>query len=154
MAEKGRNSTVIRNRKARHEYQIETVYTAGMVLTGTEVKSLRGGKASLQEAYCYVNKGELFIKNMNIKEYENGSYNNHDPKRERKLLLKKKEIAKIQRALEAKGYTLVPLSVYFNERNLAKIDIGLGKGKKFYDKRHDIKDKDTKRELDRVMKRY
>lgn len=154
MAEKGRNTTVIRNRKAKFEYQIDTVYTAGIVLTGTEVKSLRGGKASLQEAYCYITNGEVFIKGMNIAEYENGNIYNHEPLRERKLLLKKKEIVRIKRGLETKGYTLVPLSVYFSDRNFVKIDIGLGKGKKSFDKRDAIKSRDTQRETDREMKKY
>ena len=154
MSDKGRNSTVIKNRKARFEYHIDVVFTAGMVLTGTEVKSLRQGKASLQEAYCYVQAGEVFVKNMNIVEYDKGSYNNHDPKRIRKLLLKKKEIKKIQRGLDEKGYTLVPLKVFFSERNLAKMEIGLAKGKQSHDKRQSIKERDTKREVQRAMKHY
>ncbi|WNJ19176.1 SsrA-binding protein SmpB [Pontibacter sp. G13] len=152
--EKGRNTTVISNRKARHEYHIEDTFTAGLVLTGTEVKSLRAGNASLQEAYCYVEKGEAFIKNMNISEYDKGSYNNHEPARLRKLLMKKREIEKIRKGLEQKGYTLVPLKIYFNDRNLAKLDLGLAKGKKVHDKRDDLKAKDTKREIDRQMKDY
>ncbi|MEM6632145.1 MAG: SsrA-binding protein SmpB [Bacteroidota bacterium] len=154
MAEKGRNSSVITNRKARFEYQLLDTYTAGIVLKGTEVKSLRGGKASLQEAYCFIKDEEAFIKNMDIAEYDKGSYNNHEPKRDRKLLLKKKEIRKIRKSLEEKGLTLVPLKLYFNDRNLVKLDLALAKGKKLHDKREDIKKKDTQRELSRAMKSY
>ncbi|GAB4413475.1 MAG: SsrA-binding protein [Bacteroidia bacterium] len=147
--EKGRNSTVIQNRKARFEYAFDEVFTAGIVLTGTEVKSLRQGKASLQEAYCYINADECFIKGMTINEYDKGGYTNHDPLRERKLLLKRREIRKIEKALEQKGYTLVPVKIYFNDRNLAKVEIALGKGKKLYDKRETMKERDTQREMDR-----
>lgn len=154
MAEKGRNETIITNRKARHNYHILEEFTAGLSLTGTEVKSLRQGKANLQEAYCYVEDGEAFIKNMHISEYAQGSYNNHEPTRERKLLLKKKEITKINKQLDQKGLTLVPLKIFFNARNFAKMNVGLAKGKKLYDKREDLKDKDTKRELDRAFKSY
>lgn len=154
MSEKGRFQTVVQNRKARHEYHIMEIFEAGMVLTGTEVKSLRAGKASLQEAYCIVKDNEAFIRGMNINEYSEGSYNNHDPKRIRKLLLRKREIRKLRKALEEKGLTIVPLKVYFNERNLIKINIGLAKGKKLYDKRQDLKAKDTQREMDRQMKNY
>lgn len=154
MAEKGRNTTVIQNRKARYEYKLEDVFSAGIVLKGTEVKSLRAGNASLQEAYCFIENGEVFIKDMTINEYENGSYNNHDPKRLRKLLLSKREIKKLVKATEVKGFTIVPLKLYFNKRNYAKMDIAAAQGKKNYDKRNSIKERDTKRELDRVMKDY
>ncbi|MEM8896839.1 MAG: SsrA-binding protein SmpB [Bacteroidota bacterium] len=154
MAEKGRNQTVISNRKASYEYHIEERFEAGMSLTGTEVKSLRAGKASLQEAFCFMKKNEVFVRNMNIAEYDKGSYNNHSPMRERKLLLKKKELKKLKKQLIEKGYTLVPLKVYFNKRNFAKMEIGLAKGKKLHDKRADIKKKDTQRDLDRAMKNY
>ena len=149
---KGRNTTIITNRKARFEYQIEEKFEAGLVLTGTEVKSLRHGKASLQEAYCTVRSGEVFVINMNIAEYEMGTYNNHIPTRERKLLLSKKEIAKLQKGLEQKGQTIVPLKMFFNDRNLVKLEIALAKGKKVADKRDSIKDRDTKREMDRLQK--
>lgn len=149
MAEKGKNDVIVRNKRATFEYHIEKVYTAGIVLTGTEVKSLRAGKASLQEAYCYVQDEELFIRGMSISPYEQGTYNNHDPYRIRKLLLKKVEIRKLQRALEEKGYTLVPMKLYFSERNFVKIDIGLGKGKKLHDKRQDSKERDLTREMRR-----
>ena len=154
MAEKGRSSTVIRNRKARFEFQILEEYTAGMVLTGTEVKSLRAGKASLQEAYCYIDNEEVFVKSLNITPYEKGGYTNHDPVRVRKLLLKKKDIRKLRKRLDEKGLTLIPLKIFFNERNFAKMNIGLAKGKKLYDKRESLKEKDTKRELKRAMKEY
>lgn len=154
MAEKGRNQTVISNRKASYEYHIEERFEAGISLTGTEVKSLRAGKASLQEAFCFMKKNEVFVRNMNIAEYDKGSYNNHPPMRERKLLLKKKELKKLKKQLIEKGYTLVPLKVYFNKRNFAKMEIGLAKGKKLHDKRADIKKKDTQRDLDRAMKNY
>ena len=154
MAEKGRNSNVITNRKARFEYQLLENFTAGIVLKGTEVKSLRGGKASLQEAYCFIKDDEAFVKNMDIAEYDKGSYNNHEPKRDRKLLLKKKEIRKIRKSLEEKGLTLVPLKLYFNDRNFVKLDLALAKGKKLHDKRESIKEKDTKRELSRALKSY
>ncbi|MEM7513244.1 MAG: SsrA-binding protein SmpB [Bacteroidota bacterium] len=154
MAEKGRNQTVISNRKAFYEYHVEERLEAGISLTGTEVKSLRAGKASLQEAFCFMRKNEVFVRNMNIAEYDKGSYNNHTPMRERKLLLKKKELKKLKKQLIEKGYTLVPLKVYFNKRNFAKMEIGLAKGKKLHDKRADIKKKDTQRDLDRAMKNY
>ncbi|MEL7529693.1 MAG: SsrA-binding protein SmpB [Bacteroidota bacterium] len=154
MADKGRNTTVIQNRKARYEYKVEDVFSAGIVLKGTEVKSLRAGNASLQEAYCFIEKGEVFIKDMTINEYENGSYNNHDPQRLRKLLLSKREIKKLIKATEVKGFTIVPLKLYFNKRNYAKMDIAAAQGKKNYDKRNTIKERDTKRELDRAMKDF
>ncbi|TAE51536.1 MAG: SsrA-binding protein SmpB [Bacteroidetes bacterium] len=154
MSEKGRNTTVIFNRKASYEYELIDSYTAGIQLRGTEVKSLRLGRANLQEAYCFVENDEVFIKGMNISEYDKASYNNHDPLRVRKLLLKKKEIVKMRKALEQKGLTLVPQKIYFNDRNFVKLDLILAKGKKLYDKRDSVKEKDTKRELDRHMKKY
>ena len=152
MSYKSRNTTIITNRKAKFEYQIDERFEAGIVLTGTEVKSLRIGKASLQEAYCTIRKGEAFIVNMNIAEYAMGTYNNHEPARERKLLLTKKEILKLKKGLEQKGQTIVPLKLYFNDRNLVKLNIGLAKGKKAADKRETIKDRENKRELDRLRK--
>jgi SsrA-binding protein len=152
MTDKGRSTTIVTNRKARFEYFIEETFIAGMVLTGTEVKSLREGKASLQEAYCFLLKGEVFIKGMNINIYEQGSYNNHEPTRTRKLLLKKREISKIQKMLDEKGMTLVPLRVFFNARNLAKMAIGVAKGKKLHDKRHSLKERESEREMRREMR--
>lgn len=139
----------IRNRTAYHEYFIEQTYDAGIVLQGTEVKSLRAGKASFNDSYCLFNKGELFIKSLHIAEYTHGNLNNHDPMRDRKLLLEKKELRKLEAKLKEQGYTLVPLKIYFNEKGLAKLQFGLGKGKKLYDKRESIKQKD----LERSMKR-
>ncbi|MDP5169324.1 MAG: SsrA-binding protein SmpB [Bacteroidia bacterium] len=154
MAEKGRNDMVVSNRRAKFEYELMETFQAGMMLTGTEVKSLRGGKANLQEAFIYVNEDGAFIKGMNIAEYEKGGYTNHDPLRERKLLLRKKELAKLKKGIEQKGYTIVPLKVYFGERNLAKMDIALGRGKKIHDKRDSIKDRDVQRETARQIDNY
>ena len=121
-----------------------------MVLTGTEVKSLREGKASFNDSYCIINKGELLLKSFHIAEYSHGTANNHDPLRERKLLLQKKEIKKLDGKMKEKGYTIIPLRIFFNEKNLAKIEIGLAKGKKMHDKRESIKQRD----VDRDLKRY
>ncbi|MBL7750362.1 MAG: SsrA-binding protein SmpB [Chitinophagaceae bacterium] len=140
----------LKNRQAFYEYFIDDKYVAGMVLTGTEVKSLRAGRASFNDSYCLLHKGEVWIRSLHIAEYSHGTVNNHDPLRERKLLLQKREIRKIEAKLKEKGYTLVPLRIYFNEKNLVKIEIGLGRGKKLHDKRDTIK----KREADREMKRY
>jgi SsrA-binding protein len=142
--------TEIRNRSAYHEYSIDDKYTAGMVLTGTEVKSLRSGKAGFADSYCIINKGELWIKSLHIAEYSHGTANNHDPVRERKLLLHKRELKKLEAKIKEKGFTIIPLRIFFNEDNLAKIEIGLAKGKKLHDKRESIKQK----EVDREMKRY
>ena len=154
MADKGRNEVVVSNRKARFEFELLETLQAGIMLTGTEVKSLRQGKANLQEAYCYIEKGELFIRGLNIAIYDKGGYSNHDPVRVRKLLLKKREIQKLKKGLDQKGYTIVPLKLYFGTRNLVKLDIALGRGKKIHDKRDSIKDRDTKREADRAMSQY
>ena len=122
------------------------------MLLGTEIKSLREGKASFNDSYCLVHKGEVWIKSLHIAEYSHGTVNNHDPVRERKLLLNKREIKKIEAKLKEKGYTLVPLRIFFNEKNIAKIEIGLGKGKKMHDKRESIKQRDTEREMKRYLK--
>lgn len=139
----------IQNKKARYEYELFDFFTAGMQLLGTEIKSIRQGKASIVEAYCYAKDGEIWIKNMTIAEYDFGNINNHDPKRERKLLLQKTELKKIERKLKDQGITIVPLKVFINPKGLAKIDIALARGKKMHDKRHSIKEKDVKRDLDR-----
>ncbi len=153
MADKGRNSNIITNRKAKFEYHFLEVFEAGIVLTGTEVKSLRSGKANLQEAYCFIdNKGELYISGMNIAQYTNGSYNNHEPLRVRKLLLKKAQIRKIKSKLDEKGLTLVPTRLFFGERNYVKLELALAQGKKIHDKRDSIKEKDTRRDMDRALK--
>ena len=133
------NNPEIKNRSAFHEYFIDNKYVAGIILTGTEVKSLRTGKASFNDSYCIIHKGEMWIKSMHIAEYSHGTVNNHDPVRDRKLLLEKREIRKIESKLKEKGYTLVPLRLFFNEKNLVKVEIGLAKGKKLHDKRETIK---------------
>lgn len=141
----------IRNRKARHDFQVEETYEAGVALKGTEVKSIRAGKASLHEAFAYLRNGELWLKNMYIKPYEFGSYQNHDERRDRKLLLHKRQLREIDKALNQKGMTVVPLKAYFKRGNV-KVLIGLAKGKKQFDKRQDIQAKDVKREMDRKIK--
>lgn len=151
---KGRNETVIQNRKAKFEYEWLEKFEAGIQLTGTEVKSLREGKVSLQEAYCLVQDGEVFIKGMNIAEYTQGSYNNHEPQRTRKLLLKKKEIEKLAKGTEQAGNTIIATKVFFNDKNLAKLNIALARGKKIHDKRETIKERDTKREMDRAIRKH
>ena len=142
----------LKNRQAYHEYFIDAKYVAGIVLLGTEVKSLREGKASFNDSYCLINDGEIWLKSLHIAEYTHGTGNNHDPVRDRKLLLEKREIKKIAAKLKEKGYTLVPLRIWFNEKRLAKIEIGLAKGKKSHDKRESIKQKDAVREMKRMLK--
>jgi len=145
----------IQNKKARFEYEILDKYTAGMVLTGTEIKSIRASKASIAESFCEFNdQGELFVINMNIEEYAYGTHYNHRPKAERKLLLNKRELKKLSKDVETKGLTIVPLKLFINEKGLAKLEIALAKGKKTYDKRETIKDRDNKRDLDRIKKVY
>ena len=142
----------IRNRSAYHEYFFDNKYVAGIVLTGTEVKSLRQGKASFNDSYCIIHKGEIWIKSLHIAEYSHGTVNNHDPVRDRKLLLQKREINKIEAKLKEKGYTLIPLLIFFNDKNLVKVEIGLGKGKKLHDKRETIKKRDVEREMKRFIR--
>jgi SsrA-binding protein len=142
----------IRNRQAYYEFFIEDKYEAGMVLTGTEVKSIRAGRASFNDSYCLINQGELWIKSLHIAEYSHGTSNNHEPLRERKLLLNKKEISKIESKIKEKGITVVPLRIFFSEKGLVKIELGLGKGKKLYDKRETIKQRDTQREMKKFLK--
>jgi SsrA-binding protein len=142
----------IKNRSAFHEYFFDNKYVAGIVLTGTEVKSLREGKASFNDSYCLIHKGEMWLKSLHIAEYSHGSINNHDPIRDRKLLLQKRELNKIEAKLKEKGYTLVPLRIFFNDKNLIKVEIGLGKGKKLHDKRETIKKRDVEREMKRFIK--
>ncbi len=144
----------IKNKKASFEYFFIETYTAGIVLTGTEIKSIRLGKASLVDTFCYISNGEIWVKGMNISPYFYGSYSNHESKRERKLLLTKREIAKLQSATQQTGYTIVPLLVFIDEHGRAKMDIALCKGKKEYDKRQTLKEKEDRREMDRVMKHY
>lgn len=145
----------IKNRRATFDYEITDTYTAGLVLTGTEIKSIRLGKASLVDTFCYVHNGEVWVKNMHIAEYFYGTYNNHSERRERKLLLNRKEIAQIAKAAEASGYTIVPLRLFISAGGYAKLVIGVARGKKEYDKRQSLRERDDARELARAkMKRY
>lgn len=145
----------ILNKKAKFQYEILDKYTAGIVLTGTEIKSIRASKASIAESFCEFNEqGELFVVNMTIEEYAFGNYYNHKPKAERKLLLNKKELKKLKREMEVKGNAIIPLQLYINEKGFAKLVIALAKGKKLYDKRETIKDRDNKRNLDRIKKNF
>ncbi len=140
----------IKNKKASFEYYLEEKIIAGIVLTGTEIKSIRAGKVSFVDSYCsFLNDRELFVKNLHISEYEYGTYYNHEPKRDRKLLLTKKELKKINKKVKEAGLTVVPTKIFINERGLAKIEIALAKGKKLYDKRETLKEKDVKRDLER-----
>ncbi len=147
------NSTInIKNKRARYEYEILDKYTAGMVLKGSEIKSIRQSKASITEGYCAFEKDELYILNMHIQEYEKGGYTNHAPTRKRKLLLQRAELRKIQKKMKDVGMTIVPLRLYISEKGYAKLDIAIGRGKKLYDKREDLKQKDVKRSLDRLTR--
>jgi SsrA-binding protein len=143
---------LLSNRSAYHEYHIEDKYSAGIVLSGTEVKSLREGKASFNDSYCFFHKGELWIKSLHIAEYSHGTSSNHDPLQDRKLLLQKKELRKLESRIKEKGYSIVPLRIFFNEKGIAKLEIGLGKGKRLYDKRETIRQRDTEREMKRFLK--
>ena len=142
----------LKNKRASFDYEFVDTYTAGIVLTGTEIKSIRLGKASLVDTYCYFVRGELRVKNMHIAEYFYGSYNNHAARRERKLLMTRKELRKLQDAEKNPGFTIVPTRLYINEKGLAKLVIALAKGKKQYDKRQSLKEKDDRREMDRMFK--
>jgi SsrA-binding protein len=146
------NQINIKNKKAKFEFEFIEKFTAGLQLFGTEIKSIRAGKASIMEGYCFVNNGEVFIKNMYIAEYEQASYNNHEPRRDRKLLLNRNEIEKLVKKKKDVGLTIIPLSLFINGKGYAKLDIALAKGKKLHDKRHDLKAKDAKRSMDRAMK--
>lgn len=143
----------IQNKKARFQYEILDKYTAGIVLTGTEIKSIRNSKASIAESFCEFNdRGELFVVNMTVEEYAFGNYYNHKPKAVRKLLLNKKELKKLNKEVQNSGLTIIPLRLFINEKGYAKLNIALAKGKKLYDKRETIKDRDSKRYLDRIKK--
>ena len=144
----------IKNKKASFEYFFVDTYTAGIVLTGTEIKSIRAGKASLVDTYCAIMNGERWVKGMNSSPYFYGSYNNHEAKRDRKLLLTKREIHKLAEATKAVGFTIVPTLVFIDKNGRAKVDIALARGKKEYDKRQTLKEKEDRREIDRVMKHY
>jgi len=137
------------NRKAHFEYFFEATYSAGMVLAGTEIKSLRAGKLSFNDSYCIFHQGELFVKSLHISEYAFGTYINHEPLQERKLLLNKKELKKLETKIQEKGYSIIPIRIFFSEKGLAKIEIGLGKGKKHFDKRNTIKERESDREIKR-----
>ncbi len=147
-----KRKVVADNRRARHDYFIEDVFEAGVVLTGTEVKSLRAGRASLAESYVGVEAGELFLINAHIPEYHGGNKFNHAPRRPRKLLLKKREVGKLAGAIQRRGLTIVPLKIYFNRRGLAKVEIALARGKKLHDKRQTEKDRSWQREKGRLLR--
>ena len=147
---KAKSSVEIKNRRASFDYEFIETFQAGMVLTGTEIKSIRAGKASLVDAFCYFNGNELYVKNMHIAEYWWGSWGKHDPRRERKLLLTRKELSKLQRAVKEKGLTIVGVKLYIADNGYAKLLIALARGKKEYDKRASIKEKDLRREMERI----
>jgi SsrA-binding protein len=144
----------ILNKRARFDYEILETYTAGIVLTGTEIKSIRLGKANITEGFCEFNNGELFAINTTIEEYAFGNRFNHMARSERKLLLNRRELKVLERGLQAKGLTIIPLKLFTNEKGMAKLDIGLCRGKKTYDKRESLKEQDTKRDLDRIKKEF
>ncbi|MBP5303005.1 MAG: SsrA-binding protein SmpB [Bacteroidales bacterium] len=146
---KAKSKIEIKNKKASFEYEFIERFTAGIVLSGTEIKSIRAGKVSLVDSYCYFSGMELYVKNMNVAEYWWGSYNRHDPRRDRKLLLTKKELRKLARAIKEKGLTIVPVKLFIAENGYAKLDIALARGKREFDKRQSIRDKDMRRERDR-----
>ena len=150
----GSSKVNIRNKKASFEYFFVKQFTAGIVLTGTEIKSIRMGKASLVDTFCYVNRGEMWVKGMNISPYFYGSYNNHESKRERKLLLTKKEIRFLDESTKQPGYTIVPTLMFIDEHGRAKVNIALAKGKREFDKRQTIKDNEDRREMDRARKHF
>ena len=159
MAKKNNNPKIlptsriqIKNKRAEHDFLVIDKYTAGIVLTGTEIKSIRAGKASLVDTFCYIHNGEMWVKNSYIAEYDFGSYNNHATRRDRKLLLNRKEIPALQEETRSPGFTIVPLRMFISEKGLAKMVIGLCRGKKEYDKRATLKEKQDRREMDRAMK--
>jgi SsrA-binding protein len=142
------------NRRASFEYQFLEVIETGLVLTGTEIKSIRKGNANLRDAYCYFKKGELLVKNLFIAEYSFGNVFNHEPRRTRKLLLRRTQLRKLEKQMKERGFTIVPVRLYITDRGFAKLEIALAQGKKSYDKRETIKAKDVKRDLDRIKKMY
>lgn len=137
----------IKNKRAKFEYEFLETFVAGIVLRGTEIKSIREGKINLQDGYCHIQNGEVFLRNVHISPYEQGTYLNHEPTRERKLLLNKREIEKLRKKTEEKGLTIIPFRIFTTDRGFAKVEIALAKGKKIHDKRHSLKDKDLKREF-------
>ena len=152
MAREQGRKVIARNRRARFDYRIEDTYEAGLVLTGTEVKSLRAGRASLTDGFAQISDGEVWLHNVHIPEYTQGTWTNHEPRRIRKLLLHRKEIEKLSSRTAEQGLTLVPLSLYFKDGK-AKVELGLGRGKRTYDKRHDLASRDAAREMDRALRR-
>jgi SsrA-binding protein len=150
MSKRFSNDINIRNRQATFEFELLDKYVGGLVLMGTEIKSIREGKVNLQDGYCYFNNGELFVKGVNITPYAQGTHYNHEAQRERKLLLKKTELKKLERKSEEKGLTMVPVRLFINDRGYAKLEIALARGKKLHDKRESIKDRDAKRELNKL----
>ncbi len=152
MKEKFEKNISIKNKRASFDYELLDTFTAGIVLTGTEIKSIRQGKASLVDTFCIVDKGELWVKNMYIAEYFYGTYNNHNARRDRKLLLQKKEIRKIAGVIKASGFTIVPTRLFINDKGLAKLIVAIARGKKEYDKRDSIKERDDKREMARAFR--
>lgn len=146
------NQINIKNKKASFLYELMEKFTAGMVLSGTEIKAIRTGKANLVDSYCTFINNELWVRNLNISEYSYGSYNNHEPRRDRKLLMNRKELKKLEKKLKDKGLTVVPLKLFINENGYAKLRIAIARGKKMFDKREDMKQKDAKREMDRMKK--
>lgn len=155
MAKKETKTNVnIKNKKAAFDYFVVDEYTAGIVLTGTEIKSIRAGKASLVDTFCYIYNGEIWVKGMNVSPYFYGSYNNHEARRDRKLLLNRKEIRTLDDACKSPGFTIVPLRLYVDENGRAKLKIALCRGKKEYDKRQTLKEKEDRREMDRAIKRF
>ena len=151
--EKPTNQITIKNKRASFDYELLETFTAGLVLTGTEIKSIRLGKASLVDAFAIVERGEVWVKNMYVAEYFFGTYNNHAPRRDRKLLLNRKEIRRLQTAAKDRGFTLVPTRLFINERGLAKLVLAIARGKKEYDKRKSIRERDDRREMDRMFKK-
>ncbi|OUO51809.1 SsrA-binding protein [Parabacteroides sp. An277] len=153
MKEKFEKNISIKNKRATFDYELLDTFTAGIVLTGTEIKSIRQGKASLVDTFCIVEKGEVWVKNMYIAEYFYGTYNNHNARRDRKLLLNRKEIRKLDDAIRTSGFTVVPTRLFINDKGLAKLIVAIARGKKEYDKRNAIKDRDDKREMARAFQR-
>ena len=151
--EKPTNQITIKNKRASFDYELLETFTAGIVLTGTEIKSIRLGKASLVDTFAIVERGEVWVKNMYVAEYAFGTYNNHAPRRDRKLLLNRKEIRRLQTATKDRGFTIVPTRLFINERGLAKLALAIARGKKEYDKRQSIRERDDRREMDRMFKK-
>lgn len=152
--EKRKSNVNIKNKRATFDYIISDTYTAGIVLTGTEIKSIRESRASLVDTYCTFINNELWVKNMHVAEYFYGSYNNHSTRRDRKLLLERKELRKLQQVAKVPGFTIVPVRLFINEKGLAKLVIGVARGKREYDKRESLKERDDKREMDRIRRNF